>query len=204
MIKNIILDIGDVLVASNYRAFFLDKGYDEETAERLEKATFFLLPGGELDRGVWNFEEITEAFVENAPELEAPLRSVFHDMNGFIRVYPYAEEWIYDLKERGFSVYILSNISDKICHDCAKDLQFLNCADGYVLSYQEQLIKPDAAIFRLLLERYGLSGDECIFIDDIRNNVDAAEKLGLHGIVFQDKNQAEMEIEKIQSCAAQN
>lgn len=204
MIKNIILDIGDVLVASNYRAFFLDKGYDEETAERLEKATFFSTAWGELDRGVWNFEEITEAFVENAPELEAPLRSVFHDMNGFIRVYPYAEEWITDLKERGFRVYILSNISDKICHDCAKDLQFLNCADGYVLSYQEQLIKPDAAIFRLLLERYGLSGDECIFIDDIRNNVDAAEKLGLHGIVFQDKNQAEMEIEKIQSCAAQN
>lgn len=204
MIKNIILDIGDVLVASNYRAFFLDKGYDEETAERLEKATFFSAAWKELDRGVWNFEEITEAFVENAPELETPLRSVFHDMNGFIRVYPYAEEWITDLKERGYRVYILSNISDKICHDCAKDMAFLNCADGYVLSYQEQLIKPDAAIFRLLLERYGLSADECIFIDDIKNNVDAAEKLGLHGIVFQDKDQAEMEIERIQSCAAQS
>lgn len=90
MIKNIILDIGDVLVKSNYHEFFTQKGYDEETVNRLEKATFFSPVWKELDRGVWSFEEIIDGFVKNAPELETELRSVFEDMSGFVTAYPYA------------------------------------------------------------------------------------------------------------------
>ena len=197
MIKNIIFDIGDVLVKSNYHEFFLSKGYDEETAVQLEQATFFTPVWKELDRGVWSFEEIIEGFVKNAPHLEEALRTVFDDMDGFIKVFPYVKEWIQSLKKSGFKVYCLSNISDKICRDCAKDMGFLEYTDGYVLSYQEQLIKPDSAIFRLILERFGLSAEESIFIDDIESNVAAAKELGIHGIVFKNKEQAEQRIEEM-------
>ena len=197
MIKNIILDIGDVLVKSNYHDFFLSKGYDEETAAQLEQATFFTPVWKELDRGIWSFEEIIEGFIRNAPALEVSLRSVFEDMNGFIKAYPYAEDWIQELKKSGLKVFCLSNISDKICRDCANDMKFLDCTDGFVLSYQEHLIKPDPAIFRLLLSRYKLIADECIFIDDIEDNVNAAKEIGLHGIVFGNVKQVELEIEKI-------
>ncbi|MBP1560882.1 MAG: HAD family phosphatase [Oscillospiraceae bacterium] len=197
MIKNIILDIGDVLVKSNYHEFFTGKGYDEETAVQLEKATFFTPVWKELDRGVWSFDEIIDGFVKNDPEMEEQLRTVFNDMNGFIKVYSYAADWVCSMKESGLKVFCLSNISDKICRDCAKDMDFLKHTDGYVLSYEERLIKPDPEIFRLILDRYGLCAEECIFIDDIRQNVIAAKELGIHGIVFRDKTQAENEIEMI-------
>lgn len=197
MIKNIILDIGDVLVRSNYHEFFIQKGYDEETAVQLERATFFTPVWKELDRGVLSFDEILDGFVRNAPWLEAPLRSAFDDMNGFIRVYPYAEDWLRSLKESGLRVFCLSNISDKICRDCADDMDFLKHTDGYVLSYKERLIKPDPEIYKRLLDRYGLRAKECIFIDDIEGNVNAAKELGIHGIVFRGKAQAENEIEMI-------
>ncbi len=197
MIRNIIFDIGDVLVKSNYHDFFLSKGYDEATAIQLEKATFFTPVWKELDRGVWSFEEVIDGFVKNAPQLETQLRSVFGNMEGFIKAFPYVDEWILNMKISNLEVYCLSNISEKLCRDCRKDLAFLKHLDGYVLSYQEQLVKPDSEIFRLILSRYKLLADECIFIDDIEDNVNAAREIGIHGIVFQDKKQAELEIEEI-------
>ncbi len=197
MIKNIILDIGDVLVKSNYHEFFLNKGFDEKTISRLENATFFSPVWKELDRGVWDFSQITDGFVKNDPELEEQLRTVFNDMSGFIKVFPYAVDWVRSLKESGLKVFCLSNISAKICDDCAEELEFLKYVDGKILSYEERLIKPDPEIYKRLLERYDLSADECIFIDDIERNVNAAKGLGMHGIVFHNKSQAENEIEMI-------
>ena len=197
MIKNVIFDIGDVLVKSNYHEFFLNIGFDEDMAVQLEKATFFTPVWKELDRGVWSFEKVVNGFVKNAPQLETHLRSAFENMDGFIKVYPYVEEWILKMKISGLKVYCLSNISEKLCHDCQKDIEFLKLMDGYILSYKEQLIKPDPAIFRLILSRYNLITGECIFIDDIEDNVNVAKQLGIHGIVFRDKKQAELEIEEI-------
>lgn len=197
MIKNIILDIGDVLARSNYHEFFQNKGYDDETVMRLEKATFFSPVWKELDRGVWDFSRIIDGFVKKAPELEEQLRTVFNDMSGFVKAFPYAVEWVRSLKESGSKVFCLSNISGKICDDCAEELEFLKYTDGKILSYEEKLIKPDPKIYRRLLEKYGLYADECIFIDDISQNVAAAQELGIHGIVFCDKTQAENEIENI-------
>lgn len=137
-----------------------------------------------------------DGFVENDPDIEETLRHVFDDMKDFILAYPYAADWISELRKNGLRVYCLSNISDKICRDCAKELAFLKLTDGRILSYEEKLIKPDPAIYRLLLKRYDLKADECIFIDDLENNVRAACELGFHGIVFRNRQQAEQEIEK--------
>lgn len=197
MIKNIILDIGDVLAKSNYHEFFTQKGYDEETVQRLEKATFFSPVWKELDRGVWDFSQILDGFVKNDLDLEEQLKTVFNDMGGFIKAFPYAVDWVCSLKESGLKVFCLSNISGKICDDCAVELEFLKYVDGKILSYEERLIKPDPEIFKRLLDRYGLCSDECIFIDDIEQNVIASKELGIHGIVFQNKMQAENEIEMI-------
>lgn len=197
MIKNIILDIGDVLVKSNWHDFFKNKGHDERTVARIAKATFFSPVWKELDRGVLSLDEVLDGFVKNDPEIEEILRHIFDDINEFIIAYPYACEWICRLHESGFQVYCLSNISDKIYRECEKEFEFLKFTDGRILSYEEKLIKPDPVIYRLLLERYNLKADECIFIDDQEINVNAAKKLGMYGIVFQNQLQAEHEIKAI-------
>ena len=197
MIKNIILDIGDVLVKSNYQAFFQRKGLDGETANRVANATFFSPAWRELDRGVWSFERILDAFVENDPQDEEILRTVFQDAADFILAYPYAESWIRSLQAERLKVYCLSNLSDKIVRDCRKELAFLDLVDGRILSWEEKLIKPDPTIYRLLLDRYQLRAEECVFLDDSTVNVATAISMGLHGIVFQNQLQAQKEIEKL-------
>ena len=66
--------------------------------------------------------------------------------------------------------------------------------DGGILSYKEKKVKPDAAIYRLLMERYNLVPEESVFLDDTLANVEAAEALGIHGIHFVSKEQAEEEL----------
>lgn len=197
MIKNIILDIGDVLVKSDYHQFFLSKGYDEVMTKRLEAATFFSPAWKELDRGVWSFEEIMNAFIGNDPEIEPALRSVFEDTGGFITAFPYAEDWIRELQAEEMKVYCLSNLSDLIFNGCRSELTFLNHVDGKILSWQERMVKPDPAIYRLMLERYQLRPEECIFVDDLEKNVAAAMSLGMHGVVFRNHEQAVQQIYEI-------
>lgn len=197
MIRNVILDIGDVLVHSDFERFFKKQGYNDDMVIRLSKATFLSPAWRELDRGVWSMDEIMEAFVRNDPGIEDALRSVFRNTEGFVRKYPYTESWIRVLKASGFKVYCLSNLSGLIYDGCANELGFLGMVDGYILSWREKLAKPDPKIYRLLLDRYSLRAEECIYVDDSETNGLAAADLGMTGIVFQDQKQAEHEIQRI-------
>ena len=69
--------------------------------------------------------------------------------------------------------------------------------DGGILSCREKVIKPDAEIYRILLSRYSLKAEESVFIDDTGKNVDAAEALGIHGICFKSRKQAEEELRQL-------
>ena len=67
---------------------------------------------------------------------------------------------------------------------------FFKKAKGYVVSAYERLVKPQPEIYRLLLDRYGLKADECVFIDDYPVNIDGARAAGMNGIVFRDPESA--------------
>jgi 2-haloacid dehalogenase len=65
--------------------------------------------------------------------------------------------------------------------------------DGIVMSGEELIGKPDLRIYQILLERYGLQAEECVFIDDRLSNIEAGEKVGIQGIVFKNCEQAKLE-----------
>ena len=69
--------------------------------------------------------------------------------------------------------------------------------DGGILSHRDKLIKPDPAIYALLLERFGLRAEECVFLDDTPVNIEAGRKLGIQGIVFQTREQAVRELREM-------
>ena len=73
-------------------------------------------------------------------------------------------------------------------------LEFLEYVDGGILSYRDGVIKPDPAIYRLLLDRYSLNPEECVFLDDIQKNLDAAKAFGIHTILFRSMEQAREEL----------
>lgn len=78
--------------------------------------------------------------------------------------------------------------------DCRDALDFIPYTDGGILSYEDKVIKPWREIYELLLSRYGLKAEECVFLDDTEKNVDAAVEAGFAGIVFKTKEQAQKEL----------
>lgn len=197
MIRNIIFDIGNVLTVFSWQRFFAGFRYEEEVLRRLAKATVESSVWDEVDRGVWSDEQLVEGFIRNDPSLEPQLRRIFENVHGMVVKCDYAIPWIQSLQKAGYGCYYLSNFSQKAHRDCADALDFLDYMDGGILSYQDKVIKPDTKIYQLLLERYGLRAEESVFLDDTEKNLPPARALGIHTILFEDREQAALALEKL-------
>lgn len=197
MIRNIIFDIGNVLTDFRWRDFLRDKGFDRQTAERIARASVMSPLWDEIDRGVWDEDKLINEFVNLDPGIEKEIRYAYGNINGMVTKRDYAISWVRDLKARGYKLYYLSNFSRKAYEDCKDALDFLPWMDGGILSYEEKVVKPEEIIYLRLLDRYGLKAQECVFLDDTAVNVEAAERLGINGICFVTKEQADRELEQI-------
>ena len=88
------------------------------------------------------------------------------------------------LRRRAVPVYALSNWSAETYPVAQRRFAFLEWFHGIVISGEVGLVKPDPAIYRVLLERHGLAAADAVYIDDVQRNVSAASALGFHGIHF--------------------
>lgn len=197
MIKNIVFDIGNVLAGFVWEEFYHSFGYPEEIFEKLADATVRSPFWNEMDRGKLSDEELLEGFIKNDPSIEKEIREVFENVEGIIQRYDYAIPWIRELKEKGYHIYVISNFSQKAHEECKKALDFLEEIDGGILSFQVKMIKPAPEIYQLLCNKYHLEAGECVFIDDLPRNVEAARKEGMKGLVFESLDQAKRELERI-------
>lgn len=197
MITTIIFDIGNVLADFTWREHFAGFGYDDEMVERIGRATVMNQAWGEIDRGVMKAEDIILEFVAADPEIEEDIRKVLKDVRTIVSRNDYAIPWIQDLKRKGYRALYLSNFSEKAETDCAYALDFIPYMDGGILSYQEKIIKPMPEIYQLLIDRYSLVPEECVFMDDTQANLVGAEKFGIHTIHFQNQAQAIKELRRL-------
>ncbi len=197
MITTLIFDIGNVLAGFTWKEHFERFGYDEEMVERLAKATVKNQVWNEFDRGVMTKEAIVQALVDSDPEIEQDIRRVLQNVNTMIKRLDYSIPWIHELKQKGYRVLYLSNFSEAAETDCAHALDFIPHMDGGILSYQDKVIKPMPEIYQLLIDRYGLVPEECVFMDDTVANLVGAEKFGIYTIHFLNREQAVEELKKL-------
>lgn len=195
MIRNVILDVGNVLVDYCWEKHLASFGFSKDIAQRVAKATALNEDWDEYDRGVLTDEEVLNRFIENDPGVEKEIRMYNENLSGVIEVYPYAKQWIRDMKAKGLKVYILSNYGSKCYNECGSKMDFTELVDGAVFSWKEKVIKPDDAIYERILKRYQLVPGECVFFDDRKDNVEGARRNGILGIVFEDYDQAKKELE---------
>ena len=194
MIRTVIFDIGHVLTVFGWKNFIHSFGFPPETEERVGKATVDNPFWHEFDRGFLSDDEMLAGFMNNDPTVEKEIRQIFVSLHGIVTRADYAIPWIQKLKSAGYQVLVLSNFSDKVKRDNEDAMDFLEYVDGGILSYRDGVIKPDPAIYRLLLGRYGLKAEECVFLDDIQSNLDTAAGLGIHTILFRSLKQAQEEL----------
>ena len=197
MIRNIIFDFGAVLLDWDPRHLYVP--YFGDAA----KAEWFLT---EICPYSWNTEadagrltaEMTEERVALFPEWEKEIRMYYgrwiEMMGGQV---PGMEALVRDLKERGYGLYGLTNWSRETFPLVRDRYPVLGLLDGMVVSGEEMTAKPGPGLYRILLERYGLRADECLFIDDNPVNIAGGEAVGIRGLVFHDAEQVRSDLNKI-------
>lgn len=184
MIKNIVFDIGNVLVDFRLKEFLAEKGFDGPMIKRLLKASVMSPYWEQFERADITEQEAMKAFVSLDPGIEKELNEAFSNIHGMLTIREYAVPWIKSLKEAGYRVYYFSNYSKKAYDECRDSLAFMEDMDGGFLSFQQRMTKPDPRMYTRFLEQFRLTAEECVFIDDTEQNVAVAENLGFHGIVF--------------------
>lgn len=191
MIKNIIFDVGKVLVEYDWESVMMRLGITGKDLEETADATVRSQLWNEYDRSRLSDEELLQGFLAQAPEQKENICLLWEHVADTITRFPYSESWVQSLRDKGYRCYILSNYARRTYERTREELSFEKKMDGALFSFQVQQIKPEPEIYRTLLERFGLEASECVFLDDNPDNVEAAERLGIHGILFTGKEAAE-------------
>ena len=96
----------------------------------------------------------------------------------FRKIFQKSVDVLNDLKNKNYDCYVLSNWSWETFQDMDKEYPFLNKFDGLIISGKERLIKPDYKIYKLAINRFNLIPEETVFIDDKKENIQAASDIG--------------------------
>ncbi len=197
MIKNVIFDIGNVLMSfdgKNYGATYFK---DKAMAKLLQEAINSFRLWDRCDKGDREVEEVIEEFSKTVKGHEDMAREAVYASLDFVLHVDYAIPWINELHTAGYKVYFLSNYNKYLRDKKPEILDFIPYMDGGVFSCDVQLLKPDRRIYEALLDKYNLAAEECIFLDDREENIAGGCALGMAGIVVESYEQAYSELKRI-------
>ena len=199
MINTIIFDIGNVLVDFDWEGFIhrMFPGRDELISE-LDEAVWGGRRWDRLDAGD-DPEEVFAKIISYAPNREKELRKVFENVGDTLKKRPATPIWLKDLKARGYRLLYLSNYSRYVMAKNPEVLDFLPLLEGGVFSCDVKLIKPQREIYECLAKKFHLNPSECVFLDDIERNIQAARDFGFNAIQFVTFQQAKNDLDKFLS-----
>lgn len=184
MIKNILFDMGQVLIRFDQGFFIRRLGIDGPDKDLLMQEVFRSVEWVQMDRGTLREED---AFLRIAPRLPEHLHDAAKKLlcmwDRPILEIEGMYELVAELKEKGYGVYLLSNASVRQ-HDYWPRIPASQFFDGKLISADVHVIKPQPEIYRLCLEKFGLTAEECFFIDDAPANIEGALNCGIPGAVF--------------------
>ncbi len=183
MYKNIVFDLGGVMVDFDPKAYLVDRLCNAEIEEQVYDLTFGSEEWKQLDAGLISRFDGNSAMLKKAKAAgrEFEVQGVLDDWLHILRTRRRMQELVRRLKSHGYCVYYLSNIPQDVL-DLLTEHGVLDQFDGGVASCEVHINKPDPRIYQALLDKYSLKASECVFIDDRLENVQAAFALGFAGI----------------------
>lgn len=187
MYKSIVFDLGGVMVDFDPREYLVDRFCNADTEELIYRLTFGSEEWKLLDAGLLSRFEGNLRMLKNArrEDREFEVQSVLDDWTDILRPRRRMIELVQRLKAHGYCVYYLSNMSEDVFR-LLMEGPLGGVFDGGLASYEVHVNKPDPRIYEAFLQKYELKADECVFIDDSRENVKAAFSLGFAGIPMRD------------------
>lgn len=193
MIKNVIFDLGDVLINNNPTEYIKSLGYSKEKTQELYQALSADSLWHDKDIGIYeSYIDCIPIFQMHHPELSTEITEFFQD-SWMKRVYTPIKENIvlYNRAlELGYDIFFLTNYSVDGFAYLEKTYDFIRNAKGKIVSSHVHCCKPDRRIYELLLDEYQLNASECLFFDDNINNILAAKELGFNAVLFSNVHDA--------------
>lgn len=196
MYKNIIFDLGNVLLSFNPMEYLKSK-ISEEKIQEVYKAIFQSEEWIMLDRGTITEKEAINNIIEKNSIYRDDISLAFEDWYAILKPIEETIKVLEDLKSKGYNIYYLSNFHELAFKEVSIKNSFFELFDGGVVSYEEKIIKPEEEIYRLILKRYNLAPNETIFIDDTKVNVEGAEKLGITTVFLKNPSKLRYELRKL-------
>lgn len=185
MIKNIIFDMGQVLVRWSPELVTRRLKLPEQDNALLISEVFGGVEWTAMDRGRMTGEDGLALICRRLPERlhEAARSIVLEWWKGELLPMEGMAELIAELKDMGYNIYLLSNAASTL-NNYFHRLPGAEHFSGRIVSADVKLLKPQHEIYELLYSRFSLRPEECIFIDDSPANIDGAQCTGMDGIVF--------------------
>ena len=181
MIRNIVFDLMGVLIlfdSASYRDSFQLNLFDMPSLIRMLRSEEWRF----CDLGVHDgIREILPEIADKYRASERVIKALNAPSDMLYKRIDDMADYLLSLKERGYHIYLLSNVSAQVIRELAF-MDIFHAADGALYSYEEGIMKPDQRIFEDFLKRYALKAEECLFIDDSRRNTAAAVSVGLEAI----------------------
>jgi putative hydrolase of the HAD superfamily len=182
MIKNIVFDIGNVLISFKPKEYLEKKGYPEELKEKILADIFYSPEWLALDNGDITIAQAIETIAMRSSLGKNEIAQIFDLLTDILFPLEQNVKLLSKLKQEGYKLYYLSNFTTEVFPKVQNRDSFFCLFDGGIISAHVKVSKPEEAIYRLLIDKYSLIADESLFIDDLEINVKAAEKVGMKGL----------------------
>lgn len=196
MYKNIIFDLGNVLLSFNPKEY-LSKKLEKSRAEKVLKEIFLSEEWVKLDEGTITEVEAIENISLRNEDYREDIKITFENWYDLLKPINETVSILKGLKQKGYNLYYLSNFHDIAFKKMKEKYDFFSLFDGGVVSYEDKLLKPDERIYKAILNKYSLVPEESIFIDDTKVNVDAAKEAKIEGLVFENANKLKEDLKAL-------
>lgn len=185
MIKNILFDMGNVVILFSPETIMTEKGITDPTERELVlKEVFRSQEWIDADAGIITSADIATTCLARLPEnLRERADKCINDWWNPLHEIEGMKEFIIEQKSKGIGIYLLSNAPDSIYEYWEKTPAHVYF-DGKAISFEMRLSKPTPECFNAALDKFGIKAEETIFVDDIKTNVDGAIAVGMRGVQF--------------------
>lgn len=192
----VVFDVGNVLLRWDPRNLYRRIFHDEAEMEWFLSNVCTHDWNVEQDRGR-DWDEAVALLVRDHPRHEPAIRA-FHERwdETVSGVFEENVRLLGRLRAAGTPNYCITNFSGPKFVHAKQRFPFLAEFDGVIVSGDERVLKPDPAIYRLLLSRYGLEAQDCVFIDDSKANVEGARSVGMHAIHYAEPMDLAVELQR--------
>lgn len=204
MIKNLVFDLGGVLVswdlAESVRKI-MGNISDAEVA-KISKDIFTDKSVVSQRNGYCTRDDVYRSYIEAYPENGKKYCEIFAHADESSAQFPLTAPILKELRAAGFSLYFISDNNETSVNLLKTKADLFDYMDGGIMSYEVHLSKPSREIFECFLEKYGLVAEECVFTDDTLANVETAKALGFNTVHLKDHNALRDELCRFEDVAS--